>query len=242
MSVRSLRSAVEFLTVLPLRRTDAPPADRLGRALFPAVGALVGLVAGVVFVLVSAFLPRLVAGAAAVAAAALLTGGLHLDGLADAADGLLGGGSVERRLEIMRDPRLGSFGAIALILVVLAEIALLSAMSPFRGLEGLVVAGALSRLAVLVTIMSLPYVRSDGLGVAVTGGRRRLDLVIGSACALIVCLLDVRRALIALVLVALTSLLVSGLARRRIGGATGDVYGACSEMGQLAALVAFAVQ
>ena len=240
MSLRSLRSAVEFLTVVPLGSMSRPPGGRLGRAYFPAVGAVVGLGAGVVFALTSVVLPPLAAATAAVAWAAVLTGGLHLDGLADTADGLLAVSSPERRLEIMRDPRLGSFGVIALVLVVIGDIALLAAMPPARALAGLVVAGALSRLALLGLVALIPYVRADGLGVAATGGRRFVDLAVGAVLTLAVCLVDVRRSLLAALAVAIATALVVGLALRRIGGATGDVYGACTEIGQLAALIVFA--
>jgi adenosylcobinamide-GDP ribazoletransferase len=204
------------------------------------VGALVGLGAGAIFALASTVLPPLAAGTAAVASAAILTGGLHLDGLADTADGLLAVGSPGRRLEIMRDPRLGSFGVTALVLVVVGDIALLAAMPPARALAGLAVAGALSRLALLGVIALVPYVRLDGLGVAATGGRRLVDLAVGALLTLAVCLLDVRRSLLAALAVAIATALVVGLALRRIGGATGDVYGACTEIAQLAALIVFA--
>lgn len=240
MSLSSLRSAVGFLTVVPVARAGAEPEDRLGRAYFPAVGALVGLAAGLVFLVGAAVMTPLLAAVAAIATGVLLTGGLHLDGLADAADGLLGGGSTERRLEIMRDPRVGSFGAIALVLVLVGEVAALSAMTPVRALRALIVAGALSRLAMLAVVALVPYARTEGLGIAAVGGRRVADLALGGVVTLAVCLLDPRHALVAGLLVAVTTLVVVRLARRRIGGATGDVYGACAEIGQLAALLAFA--
>jgi adenosylcobinamide-GDP ribazoletransferase len=239
VSAHSLRSAIQFLTVMPVGRGDAPPASRLGRAYFPLVGALIGLAAGVIYALAAALLGRLFAAAAAVATAALLSGGLHLDGLADAADGLLGGGTAERQLEIMRDPRVGSFGVIALVLVLVGDISLLSTMSPGRAMAGLLVAGAISRLAVLAVIVSIPYARSEGLGVAVAGGHRARDLVVGASVTVMVCLIDPRRSAVAVALSMVAALLVIGLAQRRIGGATGDVYGACSELCQLAVLVAF---
>jgi adenosylcobinamide-GDP ribazoletransferase len=240
VSLRSLRSAVMFLTIVPIGRSGSGPDDGLGRAYFPAIGALVGLGAGCVFVLAGAVSGSLVSAVAAVAAGALLTGGLHLDGLADSADGLLGGGSRERRLEIMRDPRVGSFGAIALILVLLGDVAALSQMSPVRGLRALVAAGALSRLAMLAVVVLVPYARADGLGLMVQGRHRALDIAIGVLFAAIASMLGGFRALVALPLVALTTTLVVVLAKRRIGGATGDIYGACAELGQLAALLAFA--
>ena len=179
------------------------------------------------------------AAVAAVATGALLTGGLHLDGLADSADGLRGADR-ERRLEIMRDPRIGSFGAIALALVLFGDVAALSAMTPARAFAGLIAAGALSRLAMLAVVALLPYARPAGLGTAARGQHRVLDLVVGCLLTVIACSLDARRSLVAALLVALTTVVMAGLARRRIGGATGDVYGACAEVGQLAALLAFA--
>lgn len=240
MNIRSLRSAMAFLTVLPVATAEGGPGDRLGRAFFPAVGALVGLCAAAVFAVMSSFSTPLVAAAAATATLAVLTGALHLDGLADAADGLFGRGDAAQRLDVMRDPRLGSFGTAALALVLVGDIAALSAMSPGRALAALVIAGALSRLAMLWLMAFVPYVRPSGLGlVAWDPSHRRLDLVVGSSLALIMCLLDWRRTLVALPLVALAAVGMALLARRKLGGATGDIYGATSELGQLVALIAF---
>src|SRR5207245_11538300 len=122
--------------------------------------ALEGLGAGVVWVVVGAATTPLLVAAAAVAALCLLTGAIHLDGLADSADGLLGRGDVAHRLEVMRDPRLGSYGVTAIAAVLLLDVAAISAMSPARGLPALVVAGALSRLAVLGGIALVPSVRA----------------------------------------------------------------------------------
>src|SRR5205085_12502533 len=96
LSIRSLRSAVAFLTVIPAADRDGSPGERLGRAYFPAVGALVGLIAGVASIAMTAVAGPVLGAVTAVAVLAALTGGLHLDGLADAADGLFGAGSLER--------------------------------------------------------------------------------------------------------------------------------------------------
>jgi adenosylcobinamide-GDP ribazoletransferase len=238
----SLRSAMAFLTVLPVATSEGAPGERLGRAYFPAIGALVGLLSAVVFAFLDAFTTPLLAAVGATATLALLTGALHLDGLADSADGLFGGGDVSRRLEVMRDPRLGSFGTVAVVLVLVGEVAAIASMSPGRAVAGLVIAGALSRLAMLFVITLVPYVRSSGLGVAAgDSSHRDFDLALGGAFAAVACLLDWRRALLAACVVALTMLAVIVLARRRLGGATGDVYGATAELSMVAALVAFAV-
>ena len=243
MSIRSLRAAVSFLTVLPVASRDGGAGERLGRAYFPAVGAGIGFLAAIAFVVAFAVATPLVAAAVAVATLAVVTGALHLDGLGDAADGLLGFGDRERRLAVMRDPRLGSYAVATIVVVLVFEVASLAAMSPVRAAFALVVAGALSRLASLVMVAWLPYVRADGLGTAAAESRRRgLDLAIGALTALVVCALDWRRAAVAAVMCTLCTLLVATLARRRIGGATGDVYGATSELAQVATLLVFAVR
>ena len=241
MSLSALRSAVAFLTVIPVAADEGKPGDRLGRAYFPAVGALLGLMAGIAFALTAAITTPMLGAVAAIAVMAMLSGGLHLDGVADAADGLFGRGDRAHRLETMRDPRVGSFGAVALIVVLLGDVAALTALSPARAIVALVIGGALSRLAMLGVVAFVPYVREAGLGVAAGGANRAFDLVLGSALAAIACLLDWRHALVAVVLVGLTAVTVAFVARRMIGGATGDIYGATTELCLLAALVTFAV-
>jgi len=240
MSFSSMRSALAFLTVIPVATRDGSPGERLGRAVFPAVGLLLGLVAWVALWLGSLLGGPLFGAVAALATLALLTGGLHLDGFADCADGLFASGSRERRLEVMRDPRLGAFGVTALVLLLLADAALLQQLGARLALPALVVAGAFSRLAMVAVSVALPYVRPEGLGRAVTGRGRR-DLVLGSALAAPTLLLSWRHAVLGVALGAAAAVSVAALAHHRIGGATGDVYGAVSEVAQFAVLLAFAV-
>ena len=243
MSIRSLRAAVSFLTVLPVANADGSPGERLGRAYFPAIGAVIGLIAGATYVLMGALTTPLVGAAVAVGVLAALTGALHLDGLGDTVDGLMTHGDVTRRLEVMRDPRLGSYGVAAVGVVLLLEFAAISSMSSLRAIAGLVIAGALSRLATVAIIAFVPYVRAAGLGVAAWDSQRRgMDLALGAACAAVVCLLDWKRALVAVPFVALAGVAVAVIARRRIGGATGDVCGAAAELCQVATLLVFAAR
>jgi adenosylcobinamide-GDP ribazoletransferase len=243
VSIRSLRAAVSFLTVLPVANADGSPGERLGRAYFPAIGALIGLVAAVAYVVAGALTTPLLGAAVAVTVLAVMTGALHLDGLADSIDGLMARGDAARRLEVMRDPRLGSYGVTAIGVVLLLEVAAIASMSPSRALAGLVIAGGVSRMATLAIIAFVPYVREAGLGLAAWDDRRRgLDLAVGAASAAVVCLLDWKRALVALPLVALIAVSLATLARRRIGGATGDTCGAVAELCQIAVLVVFAVR
>lgn len=241
MSIRSLRAALSFLTVLPVANADGSPGERLGRAYFPAIGAVVGFVTWLVFTVMSSVTSPLLAAACAVGVLCVLTGAIHLDGLADTADGMFNRGDLAKRLEVMRDPRLGSYGVTAIAVTLIVAVAAIASMSTTRALAALVIAGALSRLATLYVIAFVPYVRASGLGVAVWDANHRVtDLVIGSALAAIVCLLDWRRALVAVVVVALITISLAALAKRRLGGATGDICGAAAELSQLGVLIVFA--
>jgi adenosylcobinamide-GDP ribazoletransferase len=228
--------------VLPVGGQEQAPARSLGRAFFPAVGLLLGLLGGAAFWLVSLVTTPLLAATAAVATLAVLTGGLHLDGLADAADGLFGAGSRERRLEIMRDPRVGAFGVVALVLVLIADVAALQALSRVTAMVALITAAALGRLAMVVLLVALPYVRQEGLGTAAVGAHGARDLALAAVTAALPLLLDWRHGVIALGLAALVTGGGALLARARLGGATGDVYGAVLEVTQLAALAGFAAR
>lgn len=235
-----MRSALAFLTVIPVAARDGSPGERLGRAVFPAVGLLLGLVAWFALWVGSLLGGPLFGAVAALATLALLTGGLHLDGFADCADGLLASGSRERRLEIMRDPRLGAFGVLALVLLLLADAALLQQVGVRRALPALIVAGAVSRLAMVAVLVALPYIRPEGLGRAASGGSGR-DLALGSLLAAPTLLLNWPHAVLGVALAAGAAAGIAALAHHRVGGATGDVYGAVSEMAQFAVLLAFAV-
>ncbi len=205
-------------------------AFRPGRAVwtYPLAGLAVGAASACSFWAARRLgVPPLLAAAWSVAVAVMLTGGLHEDGLADTVDGF-GGGTPERRLEIMRDSRIGSYGALSLVLSLGIRVAAISALSPGRAWAGLVLAGALSRTAMLPALVLLPPARADGLGRMV--GRVPLPastagLVVAAAIAL-ACVPPVAAA-VALAAALLVGLAVTAWAWRRIGGQTGDVLGAC---------------
>lgn len=240
-----LKIATAFLTRLPMRSEEAAGSTSLARAArcFPLIGLGVGLFGGVVYALaVELALPPLPAAVLAVAAAVLVTGALHEDGLADTIDGFGGGGDRDRKLRIMRDSRIGAYGVIALVLVLGAQVAALSALSESADVAAaLVVCHAVSR-ALLVPVMHLePPARSDGL--AASAGRPAAAAVlwalgIGGFAALIFAGFD---AIVAIAVGAGVAWIVARLARRQIGGITGDVLGAvqqCTAITMLLALVA----
>jgi adenosylcobinamide-GDP ribazoletransferase len=239
-------AALRFLTRLPV---PGPPLEvrDLGRALafFPVAGAaLGGLVAGAGWLLQPRLAPGVLA-ALLVTLLAGLTGALHLDGLADVADGLGGGhGDRARTLAIMRDSRIGAFGAAALVLVLLVKVAAVAELLR-RGGTGwaLLCAPVLSRTAAVPLVVLLPYARPDGLGRAFHEGGGPRELVIAAGLALVALGGAAAGGVgVVLVLPAVAGLAAAGLValacRRRLGGLTGDVYGAAIELAEAAFLLA----
>lgn len=212
----------------------------------PVAGAVVGLVIGVTLWLsLATGLPATLAAAIALAAGALLTGALHEDGLADVADGFGGGQTRERKLEIMKDSRVGAFGVCALILAFALRIGALVellAAGPLQAAAGLAAAVSVARLAGLWMLAALPFARADGLarsaGVPGRESRRRaLVLALLVAGLLVIPTLGVM-ALIGGALAGLAAFfLVVRLARAQFGGQTGDVAGAATLLVEIAFLI-----
>ncbi len=240
-SVRAAAAAVTFLTRLPLGRPlalDGADVAR-GAVLFPLVGAGIGAATGATAAILHPRLSPLLAASIAVAVSLVLTGALHVDALADTADAV-GASSRERALEIMRDPRVGSFGAASVAIDLIVKVAAIAQLVDRGGaISALVAAGALSRAASppLAAIMSYPRERG-GTGSVLTGnvglaGALGAPIV---ACAIAVAVAGVTGAVLVGVVAASTILL--GLAFRSwLGGATGDSLGTVTELGETAALV-----
>ena len=236
-----LRLAAGFFT-----RVVPPPADA-GRPLaeaaraFPLVGAGLGLGAGVVYWAAHDLgLTPPLAAVCALAALVAATGALHEDGLSDVADGFAGGANREDRLAIMRDSHAGVFGVVAVTLALIARVAALVALAePVLVIAALAAAGAASRAAIPPVMRRLPSARADGLGAA-AGVPKSDDALLGMGLAAAIALiaLDISQAIVALAVGALAAAGVAALARRRIGGFTGDVLGAVQQAVEIAVLVA----
>ncbi len=240
-----LRLAAAFLTRLappPGGDAGARPLARAARA-FPLVGAGLGLGAGAVYWAAAGLgLPPTLGAVCAVAALVWATGALHEDGLGDTADAFGGGGGRDDKLAIMRDSRTGAFGVVALTLSLVARIAALAALAaPGPVVVALVAAGALSRAALPALMLALPPARTDGLA-AGAGAPERDDVVLGLGLAGLIALvpLGVVAAAAALVAGGLAALAVARLARRHVGGVTGDVLGAAQQAVEIAVLFALA--
>ena len=237
--------ALIFLTRIPLRIAHEIPGRDLARALrlAAAVGLIVGLLGGAAYWLATLLgLPPLVAGLIAVAATVVLTGALHEDGLSDLADGLGGARDRRRKLEIMRDSRIGAYGGLALILSVALRAAALAAIAtPPSAIAALVAAHAVSRALLPGVMAILPLARSDGL--AAQSDRPEAmhaawALLLGVAVALLA--LGAGPGLAVAAIAVLAAAAIAVLARNQLGGYTGDVLGAVQQTGEVAALLAAA--
>jgi adenosylcobinamide-GDP ribazoletransferase len=241
-----LLNAMAFLTRLPVPSragTTSPGLARAYRA-FPLIGALIGaVIACADLLLLRAGLSPMPAAALALGAGMLLTGAIHEDGLADVADGFGGGRDKAAKLEIMRDSALGTFGALALLVTFAAKLGALAALPRDNILLDMIVIHALSRAPLAVIAASMAYARDDGLAVAAgrPDGRTAFASCFVAAVIALICL-PLGAALKAMLVVAAASFGLAILARRQIGGQTGDVLGAAEQVGEVAILALLSAQ
>jgi adenosylcobinamide-GDP ribazoletransferase len=238
---KHLAVAVSFLTIFRLPWTSseiASPAD-LARSFswFPLVGLMLGLcVVAPVYILQSG--PPFVLAVLVAALLAVLTRGLHLDGLADVADGIGGGYTPERRLEIMKDSRTGPFGALALIFAVLLKVAALYTLILSHCWFAILLAPVLSRLAMVLGAYKMPYARRvEGLAKPFLEHMELQQLLAASLLSvLFLVFLSMRFAPFFLGIVVVCAGLSRFFARRWLGGTTGDMLGALNEITEVAVL------
>ena len=245
--LRAFFTALMFLTRVPCPRWVGHTPDLLARSTtwFPAVGLLVGLCGALVYRGAALGWPPLVAATLAVGATVWLTGAFHEDALADACDGFGGGWEPDQVLAIMKDSRIGSYGAVGLGLALVARAAALAGLEPALAARALVAGHVLGRWSSLPLIWRYRYVRESGaksrpFAASVTP----LRLAAGSALALAIVAATLATRPTAAALVLAAALAVTALAgryfRRRIGGITGDCLGAANQLVELAAYLVLA--
>lgn len=233
--------ALQFLSSLPVRLPGMPEPGQLGRSLlfYPMVGLLFG---GLLWLLDAVLIgaPAMLHAALLLTAWVLLSGGLHLDGLADSADAWLGGfGDRERTLLIMKDPRSGPIAVVTLVLVLLLKWTALVALIEQRQALALLIVPMLGRAALLGLFLTTPYVRAGGLGQALAEHLpRRSGWQVLSASALGCVLVMGWAGLWTLVVAAAVFIGLRQIMLRRLQGFTGDTAGALLELLEAAALVA----
>ena len=236
--------ALQFLSSLPIRLPGMPQPQELGRSLlfYPLVGLLFGgLLWGLSALLAGA--PLMLHAALLLTVWVLLSGGLHLDGLADSADAWLGGfGDRERTLTIMKDPRSGPIAVVTLVLVLLLKFCALLALIEQQNSAVLLVAPLIGRSALLAVFLTTPYVRAGGLGQALSDHLpRRAGWWVLGLSALGCVMLAGYAGLWALVLATAGFVWLRRVVMRRLGGTTGDTAGALLELLEVLVLVGLAL-
>lgn len=234
----ALWAAFQFLTILPPIVRRSFTKEELGQSVgfYPLVGlALGGAILGLDIVLRLA-LPIQVSAALVLAAWTVLTRGLHLDGFLDTCDGLFGGFTPERRLEILRDSRVGAFGVIGGVLLLLTKYTAISA--PGDRTAALLLAPILGRWALSMVIVLFPYARKDGLGRDIKDHARWHQAVLAGCMALSAAwLIGQFPGLIALAVAGFVMFATALWVQRLIPGLTGDIYGAICELVEVSVLI-----
>lgn len=242
--------ALGYFTRIPVPGWVAWAPERLGQAacFLPLVGWVVGGAGAASLLLLAQILPASAAVILSMAVTIRLTGAFHEDGFADSCDGLGGGWEKAQILAIMKDSRIGSYGAIGIVLMLLAKAAALielALLSPTAAAAALLVAHALSRLAAVGVLHTLPYARNDDSSKASAVARRlsRAELAMAGAFGLLpaALLLTPLQGAAALALAALVTLWLARLFLRRLGGHTGDLLGAVQQAAELTCYVALLV-
>lgn len=238
--LRSFAIAVQFLTRFPVRFTQAPSEQEIGASLmfYPLVGLLLGVLLQATILLCSD-LPDLLSAAIACAVWIVVTGALHLDGLADSADAWLGGyGSAEKTLAIMKDPACGPAGVVSIVTQLMLKFSALYAIIKLQALVWLFIAPSLARLAVVALIRFTPYVRKNGLGSLIVENAQwpATYCVSFGLLALVWYVVGSHIVLLLLPLV-LVFIYVRHSMMQRIGGMTGDLAGALIEITETVLLI-----
>ena len=235
-----LLDAAGFLTRVPVgRRPDGPPPSAAVRW-FPVVGALVGVATATAYWAGVWLAGPFLGASLAVAVQVLLTGAFHEDGLADTADAA-GGWSREERFRILDDPVHGTYGVLALVLVVVVRVAAVAALTTAEAWVVLPAVHALSRGAAVAVMGFVPPASTEGLGAATTRGLVRRDVAIGAAVAVVAgAVLLGAWVLPVTAAVAAVAVTMGRYARRTLGGIAGDLLGATQQLSDIAALVVLA--
>ena len=229
---RQFSIALSFLTVfrLPVSGEISPGDSGKCYSCFPVVGLLVGAMTALTVMVLRAVVPALLLAAWACAFMTLVTRGFHLDGLADLADGLGGGYTAERRLEIMKESATGAFGSVALVLAILLKASAIYTLILARSRLAIAIVPSLGRFAMVVAAYGSPCARTEGLAGSSVEHMTRGTIVAALLLAVVFSLLLVGKLAPVFLAVALVSAFaMRSLARRCLGGITGDVLGAVNE-------------
>jgi adenosylcobinamide-GDP ribazoletransferase len=244
---RELVAAIRFLSVVPIPGSARLFSDPLivgeaqfGSGYFPLIGLLIALLLSLLVFVAGAYLPSLILAALLVVAETALTGGLHLEGLMDTCDGFFSGKGTERKLEIMRDSRVGSFGVLGCFCLLLLKFAFFASLGLNRLPIALLLALPMSRWSMVAVAYLFPSARLAGLGAAFRQTITTPRLLLATAIVLVIILIAGHFAGLGIWLGAtLIAIAVGAWATRVLGGLTGDLYGAIAEVTTVVSLLLF---
>lgn len=233
---RAFLTALGFLTRIPLASNPGADISCFDKSLifFPVAGGIIGAVSALFYLLLTPFLPSPVLVALILAIPLFLSGGMHFDGLLDTCDGIFSGRSRARSLEIMRDSRVGSMGVAAGILDLLLRWSLLTSLTGDVIPVLLIAQAVTGRWVITLAVYFFPYARQEGLGYAFSRNKKISAVILSSLIMILILILinGIYGGLVALLTGGL-SLLIACWVKGKLGGLTGDVYGALNEVGEI---------
>lgn len=228
--------ALRFLTIIPIKTPFDESALKRSPRIFPLVGLFVGVILILSFFILSKVFPRELASFITLFIWEFVTGGIHLDGFADTVDGLMSRKDRDRILEIMRDSRIGTFGAVGIFFILgLKYLAIINSNVP---IPAVLLSPIIGRFLLTLCIYLFPYARTTGKGSIFSDGMNRGDLYLSLGITLILSIL-IRRVigLLVFIVVTILGLIFASYVNKRIGGLTGDNYGAICELSEVMSLL-----
>ncbi|MBA7495782.1 Adenosylcobinamide-GDP ribazoletransferase [subsurface metagenome] len=233
-------AALQFLTIIPLpwRRKVSPEDLARSTGYFPVVGVIIGLLLAGLNWLLGWFLPMAVVHVLLIVFLAVISGALHLDGLADTCDGIAGGKTPEERWQVMRDSRVGSFGIVGVCCLLLVKYISLNNVPETLLMATLVLMPVVSRWAMVYAIFVYPYAKPSGLGKVFKQGVNWLKFVMATLIALAVAVILARLAGLAIMVgIWIIVVIMATYLKRKFSGLTGDTYGAINEVAEVCVLL-----
>jgi adenosylcobinamide-GDP ribazoletransferase len=236
-SLHDIAVAFAFLTRVPVSHEPGFDSNRIARW-FPLVGLTVGSASGAVYLVASTRLPALPSAALSVLASVLITGGFHVDGLADVCDGLVGGWTPQDRLRILKDSRHGTYGVLAIAMQVALQVSLVASLDRNHAFAALVATHTLARLAPVYLMAASAAPGQEGMGAAATRSISGTDIAWATVVAGLILVPVAGGDLPAIAAaVGVATLAVWRYARARIGGVVGDVFGAAEQVAETVTLL-----
>ncbi len=237
-----LFAALQFLTTIAVPRVKRESDFGTSIAYFPVVGFILGLILAGTWWVLNLIVTPAIADALVIVLLVLLTGAMHLDGLADTCDGLAGHKTKEERWQIMHDTRRGAFGIVGVALALLVKYAAMNSLPPEITLIALILMPVASRWAMVYAIFAYPYARPSGLGLAFKQGAtwpRFLAATVITVAMMVVVPVARMGGIVILLCLWLLVLVLGGYFKSKFGGLTGDTYGAINEIAEATVLILF---